>query len=60
MLPHVILLLAASPRMLLVTLVNEPLDSLLSLYPHSLLECMQLAQTVLARVAGLELNEQFE
>ena len=40
--------------------VNETLDRLLSPYPHSLLKRMELAQTVPARVAGLELNEQFE
>ena len=59
-LPHVILLPVASPRMLLVTSLTRRWTAVLSPYPYSLLQRMELAQAVLARVTGLELDEQFQ
>ena len=46
--------------MLLVSVVDEALDSFLPPYPHSLLKRIELSQAVPAWVAGLELDEQFE
>jgi len=40
--------------------IDQALDSLLTPYPYSLLQRMELAQVVPTRVTGLELNEQFE